>query len=870
MVQVAFEGPSAAGANVTVSVSAVPAGMTVPSARVDVAAKPPTTGGFDLRIVIGLPPPFATVKLNDAVPDRPTLPKATVPGTTRSDGSAVRAASGTAAVVWSVVIATVSVYGVGLVPDWSGGVNVTVIAMAAPAAITVPGVGAPVTPNGAVGSLIDWMVCAVAPVFVNVTDEVAICDPPGTVPKSMLAGDVPIGSVGACPSPLIGMLETPLSVVTLRVPATGPKLLGVNCTGTVMVSLWLRFAGSAGDGVPTLKSALSAEIAVTSAARVAVRVTEAGAVAPSVVGPNASDGPVERGTGTGGAEREYVAVTCPHVDAPVVDEGRGELARRADRRMETQRRRASVRNRVVPPRSSTERATSVEGVHDPHERRAALRAVGGHDRWTRSEAEDVARGRGQTQRGISHAVDDPLVHTQIPRRPGHAGSRAGRGEVHISTVAGPDRGLAPHPAERPELPEDVVGCRATPTEMVAIEQVHVSLFPRADEEMRVGRRPEAVRQAGHAARSEILVVQIQRIGVERREEIGGCKRSVGLDGETHHRLAEPDGRRRAESGANGRRRTVAGRQDDLTRRIRHEGRARHPDARAGVVRVFARPHRRHRSGRGEADDIPAIRAHVAMPAERGVDNSVHEQQAGPLQLVGGVERGARRVRGHAADDDRPTRPLGSGDDVDGVRDVLRGPRCPAHVRLREEVRGARCGVDSRRARDADRGREITTTDVEWVERNPVVLMPAGGTADRVDAVHVVGLGGNKQGVARDERLRVHLTRDGRGEQLTEARPADDGRRQRRFVAVPAGPEVVGGRDDRVGAPRRRREYGQPERGGSDHDRDVHQRGSETAGCRTRPHGTLAIGRDGVDASERRHTEYAPVPYVVRNGIVATS
>src|SRR5690242_19226251 len=97
MVQTAVAGPSATGVNVTVSVNDVPADITVPSARVVVAAKPATIGGFDLRIVIELPPLFATVKVSVAVVPRPTLPKATVPGTTRFAGSAVVAASGTAA-----------------------------------------------------------------------------------------------------------------------------------------------------------------------------------------------------------------------------------------------------------------------------------------------------------------------------------------------------------------------------------------------------------------------------------------------------------------------------------------------------------------------------------------------------------------------------------------------------------------------------------------------------------------------------------------------------------------------------------------------------------------------------------------------------
>src|SRR5437667_5848570 len=62
--------PRAVGANRTRSILFVWGGMTVPSASVVVAANRLATGGFDLRIVNGVPPALPTVKLR--VTDRPT------------------------------------------------------------------------------------------------------------------------------------------------------------------------------------------------------------------------------------------------------------------------------------------------------------------------------------------------------------------------------------------------------------------------------------------------------------------------------------------------------------------------------------------------------------------------------------------------------------------------------------------------------------------------------------------------------------------------------------------------------------------------------------------------------------------------------
>ena len=152
----------------------------------------------------------------------------------------------------------------------------TVIATLAPAAIVVPAAGAPVTEKGAVGSFKAWTVCVVEPVLVKVTDELTACDPPGTVPKLTFGGEVPIGTVGACPVPLTGMVATPLSVVALKVPVTRPSCVGVKVMGTVIVAPSARLAGSGGVmGVPTVNALLSMDIAETVVARVAVNVTDA-------------------------------------------------------------------------------------------------------------------------------------------------------------------------------------------------------------------------------------------------------------------------------------------------------------------------------------------------------------------------------------------------------------------------------------------------------------------------------------------------------------------------------------------------------------------------------------------------------------------
>src|SRR5947207_98466 len=116
--------------------------MTVPSASVVVAANRLATGGFDLRIVIGVPPALPTVKVR--VTDRPTAtaPNGSVVGViVICAGGAAAPRTGTKTLPTSVTSFNWPENVCVKAPDVAGGVNVTPIPIESPAATdTLPSV----------------------------------------------------------------------------------------------------------------------------------------------------------------------------------------------------------------------------------------------------------------------------------------------------------------------------------------------------------------------------------------------------------------------------------------------------------------------------------------------------------------------------------------------------------------------------------------------------------------------------------------------------------------------------------------------------------------------------------------------------------
>ena len=135
------------------------------------------------------------------------------------------------------------------------GAKSTLTVSCAPAASVSPAWGAPVTVNGAPGSVTEPNVSGCPPSFVRV--KLCVASPPtGRPPKSSRFRLIERCAVASWPVPASGNCTVPRLVAPFSEPARDPAALGLNRTGTESVPPGSSVVGSAGDGVPTRNSAL--------------------------------------------------------------------------------------------------------------------------------------------------------------------------------------------------------------------------------------------------------------------------------------------------------------------------------------------------------------------------------------------------------------------------------------------------------------------------------------------------------------------------------------------------------------------------------------------------------------------------------------
>ena len=163
--------------------------------------------------------------------------------------------------------------------------------------------------------------------------------------------------------------------------------------------------------------------------------------------------------------------------------------------------------------------------------------------------------------------------------------------------------------------------------------------------------------------------RVEEVGVVGHEEVDGLERLVRLHPEADDRLA------RADSAACRRAWPPAGTlplpvvSTISPEHVGDQAASGLPDARAGVAGLArlrgSRASRLWPAGR-EADHPSLVVGVVAVPAEPGVDDPVHQQQAGALQVRRGIERHPRVVGRGALQPQREAGAFGSGRGVDGV------------------------------------------------------------------------------------------------------------------------------------------------------------------------------------------------------------
>ena len=242
---------------------------------------------------------------------------------------------------------------------------------------------------------------------------------------------------------------------------------------------------------------------------------------------------------------------------------------------------------------------------------------------------------------------------------------------------------------------------------------------------------------------------------------------------------------------------VARRQVDGPEAVRREACAAHPDSTRSAVRRGVE-HGDLRQGLSVIADEPAvIGAVVAMRSPRDIDDTVHQEEAGPIQLPqrveddlgapapvaypddgGAADGGVIPVDG-VTDHDGSAHPLGPRPDVEGVKplDVVRA--AGRHLfGLRHDIQRPGDDVDDGRPGDADFWRNVLALDVLGRDRGDAIrrvneadLPEQVGTAVvGVEGVHAIVLGRDEYHVmkrptrnvdVRDvQRLRVDGAVDG--------------------------------------------------------------------------------------------------------------
>ena len=350
------------------------------------------------------------------------------------------------------------------------------------------------------------------------------------------------------------------------------------------------------------------------------------------------------------------------------------------------------------------------------------------------------------------------------------------------------------------------------TEIVAIDEVDLALFPGRHEE--VGVRARLVWQHDHAARAEVQITRCQSGLIPGGEEvrhahaitgrelqdavtIGGLLRSGDVEG------------------------PVASRHIDAAGLIGGRAGAGHPDAAQSAVR------RGVEDGdlvqrRGVVPDEPSvIRTVVAVRGPRDVDHAVQEQETASVVVPQGIEEdfvadapGADAVDGGTAiprphaessisDGHRPAKLLRARGNVEGMEPLhIVGAVDSDFLRFRDDVQGPGLVVDDGSTGDADFGHHVTAFDDvnggnsadsvgEIGEPDVPVLAEAGVVGiERVDAVV---LGGDEHDVATAptgnvnirhiQWLRVDVAVDRIREQPAERAGADIVRPQDGFVEI---------------------------------------------------------------------------------------
>ena len=201
------------------------------------------------------------------------------------------------------------------------------------------------------------------------------------------------------------------------------------------------------------------------------------------------------------------------------------------------------------------------------------------------------------------------------------------------------------------------------------------------------------------------------------------------------------------------------------------------------------------SGRGvQAGYVAQVVRVVAVGSKRHIDRAPEQQQARSLPFGQRIEGVSGVVGRSSLDRYRPAGQHVAVSDVQRVGVHVRAGTARSVVDQGHQVHRASRRVVNRRAGDADvRGQVAAAHCGPWL-RLPERISPLDRAGDRVETVHMVGLGHDDEHIADHQRLRVDLPAQVPAEDLPEAGATDRAavahRPQLRLRRVPAGAQVV--------------------------------------------------------------------------------
>ena len=248
--------PSFVAEKRTLSDIVAPAPSRVPSGNAVRALKPTLrAGGFERTNEALRPPELCRTNVESTVAPNGTSPRSNEPGLmlTRAGAAttAVRSTDRLPPSECTVIRLLYCPLGAVL-----GAVNVTVMSIESPGAIVAPAPGTPPTLNGdaADGRSVVARVSVAPPVFVVVTPPES-ADPPAVVPPRLsCAGETVSSGVADAPVADSATEIVPADVSACNVPDASPTFVGVNVTGTEMVSPAAIDAGVLGVAPPTVNA----------------------------------------------------------------------------------------------------------------------------------------------------------------------------------------------------------------------------------------------------------------------------------------------------------------------------------------------------------------------------------------------------------------------------------------------------------------------------------------------------------------------------------------------------------------------------------------------------------------------------------------